>query len=65
MLELNKEELALIMAVRESKLSPISVMVGTRNGFTEHNKSGEWDNIIDIWDRHLESLVTQEEEDQY
>lgn len=63
--QLNKEELALIMAARESNMSPISVMVGTRNGFTEHNKTGEWDHVIDIWDRYLESLVSQDEEDEY
>lgn len=65
MFELNKEELGLIMAVRESKMSPISVMIGTRNGFAEHNKNGDWDNVIDIWDKHLESLVSQDEEDEH
>ncbi|MNK57575.1 hypothetical protein D3C87_766340 [compost metagenome] len=65
MFELNKEEIALIKATRDSKISPIAVMIGTRNGFTEHNKNGQWDEVIDIWDKYLESLVTQDEEDEF
>ncbi|WP_336761312.1 hypothetical protein [Paenibacillus sp. USHLN196] len=58
-----QEEFALIQALRESGMSATAVLIGTRNDFLKDNKDGHWNELIDIFDRYIESLIEEDEED--
>ncbi|MCM3257112.1 hypothetical protein M3664_04855 [Paenibacillus lautus] len=58
----NQEEFALISAMRESGMSPVAVMIGTRNGFMDNNDDRRWDETISIWDRYIQSLISHDDD---